>query len=689
MKKILIILYILVPIYLYSQEIVFQQEQYPFPVTFHGVEPHLGFMGADAYYHHDFGDLDNDGDYDLIIGASMGKEYFYENIGNNSIADFQLITTQIVVPTSNTVHQAPHFCDIDADGDLDLFVANFFGPIAFFENIGTPDSAEFILADSTFADIDISEEPVMAFTDIDNDNDYDLFIGAGWATQDGRIYYYLNEGTPDSADMVYVTDFFESIDVGHDASPEFVDIDEDDDYDLFVGCEDGTIWFYENIGTPDSCDFEYVTDNYFDIYTGEVSVPRFCDIDNDGDYDLFVANESAGNTQGFEGDIAFYENTGDEYNAEFTFVTGNYLFMDMSMTSSPAIVDIDDDGLLELLIGIMHGDVVLFENNGSQNDPSFYFADSIFSNLDLTYQPVMSFGDLDADGDYDVAVQRTFFNDSSIQIWTNIGDPEHPVFGDWSIVYSNYDNDHGGISLCDIDGDEDLDLFFGDGQNHLYYWENTGDIYDPRFESVSSNYLNLPPGFYDLYPCFSDIDHDGDNDLIMGHSAGTLYHNYIILWLNIGTIYEADFVIEDTLFTFEPSTINTVRPYLADIDADGDDDMFVGEGGGAMLFFRNMEFNSVNRKQKTDNRSFTLFPNYPNPFNALTTIPFTLDQTLPVKIVVYNQLGQNVVTLFDGMLDSGIHQVNWDADGVSSGVYLIRLDTQAGYNESRKVMLVK
>jgi len=41
------------------------------------------------------------------------------------------------------------------------------------------------------------------------------------------------------------------------------------------------------------------------------------------------------------------------------------------------------------------------------------------------------------------------------------------------------------------------------------------------------------------------------------------------------------------------------------------------------------------------------------------------------------------------MMDSGIHQVNWDADGVSSGVYLIRLDTQAGYSESRKVMLVK
>jgi len=85
----------------------------------------------------------------------------------------------------------------------------------------------------------------------------------------------------------------------------------------------------------------------------------------------------------------------------------------------------------------------------------------------------------------------------------------------------------------------------------------------------------------------------------------------------------------------------------------------------------------------------TLYPCYPNPFNATTTIPFTLDQKFPVKIVVYNQQGQNVITLFDGMMDSGFHQFNWDAGIVSSGVYLIRLDTPAGYSESGKVMLVK
>jgi hypothetical protein len=87
--------------------------------------------------------------------------------------------------------------------------------------------------------------------------------------------------------------------------------------------------------------------------------------------------------------------------------------------------------------------------------------------------------------------------------------------------------------------------------------------------------------------------------------------------------------------------------------------------------------------------SLELSCNYPNPFNATTIIQFTIDQKLPVKIVVYNQLGQNVVTLFDGMMDSGMHHVNWNAGSVSSGVYLIRLDTQAGYSESRKVLLVK
>ena len=192
-----------------------------------------------------------------------------------------------------------------------------------------------------------------------------------------------------------------------------------------------------------------------------------------------------------------------------------------------------------------------------------------------------------------------------------------------------------------------------------------------------------------MYPRFTDIDHDSDFDLFMGHSYGTGYDNYIVFWRNNGSPQVANFYMDDTLFLFPAGTLVGPRPCLADIDDDGDDDMFVGEAGGAMLFYRNMEFNSVNPLREMTAYSFSLHQNYPNPFNASTTIPFTLDRAVPVKVVVYNQLGQEVWSSVNGHQSSGYHEVVWNAEGVASGVYLVALEAGSNFGQARKVMLVK
>ena len=98
---ILLILLILFPLISFSQELQFQQEQYPFPVTFYGIEPQLGYIDAGSYYHHDFGDLDNDGDWDIILNTGSGRELYIENIGTNYNPSYELITNQIVELTSS------------------------------------------------------------------------------------------------------------------------------------------------------------------------------------------------------------------------------------------------------------------------------------------------------------------------------------------------------------------------------------------------------------------------------------------------------------------------------------------------------------------------------------------------------------------------------------------------------------
>lgn len=86
---------------------------------------------------------------------------------------------------------------------------------------------------------------------------------------------------------------------------------------------------------------------------------------------------------------------------------------------------------------------------------------------------------------------------------------------------------------------------------------------------------------------------------------------------------------------------------------------------------------------------FSLKQNYPNPFNPTTVINFTVpgENTL-VTLRVYNSLGEEVSTLINNVVTAGNHQVNFDAAGFSSGVYLYTL-TAGSFSDSRKMILMK
>lgn len=85
---------------------------------------------------------------------------------------------------------------------------------------------------------------------------------------------------------------------------------------------------------------------------------------------------------------------------------------------------------------------------------------------------------------------------------------------------------------------------------------------------------------------------------------------------------------------------------------------------------------------------FTLYQNYPNPFNPATTIKFALPVVSRVKINVYNSLGQLVETLVDKEMESGYHEVNFDASRLASGVYLYQLQVE-NYISVKKMILLK
>ncbi|MBI5060563.1 T9SS type A sorting domain-containing protein [candidate division KSB1 bacterium] len=79
---------------------------------------------------------------------------------------------------------------------------------------------------------------------------------------------------------------------------------------------------------------------------------------------------------------------------------------------------------------------------------------------------------------------------------------------------------------------------------------------------------------------------------------------------------------------------------------------------------------------------------YPNPFNAMTTIRYSVDPPGFSSLKVYNTLGKEVTTLFDGPALAGTHLVTWDAANFASGVYFVRM-RQGIQNNTQKVVLMK
>jgi hypothetical protein len=80
--------------------------------------------------------------------------------------------------------------------------------------------------------------------------------------------------------------------------------------------------------------------------------------------------------------------------------------------------------------------------------------------------------------------------------------------------------------------------------------------------------------------------------------------------------------------------------------------------------------------------------NYPNPFNPSTTIRFELAKTSHVSLSVYDMLGRQVSVLVNERQQAGYHEVKFDGNGLSSGVYFYRIEA-GSFIQTRKLMLLR
>jgi photosystem II stability/assembly factor-like uncharacterized protein len=96
----------------------------------------------------------------------------------------------------------------------------------------------------------------------------------------------------------------------------------------------------------------------------------------------------------------------------------------------------------------------------------------------------------------------------------------------------------------------------------------------------------------------------------------------------------------------------------------------------------------IKNESNTIAKSFFLSQNYPNPFNPVTRIKFDLPKSSNVKLVIYDILGREIVTLLDENKKPGTYEVDWDGSNYASGVYFYKLITDE-FVETKKMVLLK
>lgn len=245
-------------------------------------------------------EIDGDGDLDVVSGYLPGWFGFFENKGSGAFILFQPLEENPWGLTELSNNSTPFFADLDADGDMDLLCGSTEG-LVYFENTGTSTGPGFGAPQDTPFSIMPPQGIIKPYmVDIDGDGDLDLFVGA----TNGSTYFFENIGQPDSAAFANpVKDPFGLKDVGNGAAPAFGDVDGDGDADAVIGESDnGDLYYFENTGTATTPDFDSVGPNQIGLQPVDAAAtPYFGDLNADGKPDILCGNAN--------GDFYYFKNT--------------------------------------------------------------------------------------------------------------------------------------------------------------------------------------------------------------------------------------------------------------------------------------------------------------------------------------------------------------------------------------------
>ena len=488
------------------------------------------------------------------------------------------------------------------------------------------------------------------------------------------------------------------------SSPVVTDLNSDGLKEIYFGSDNEALHGYNSFG-------EELTGFPFESTDRVRSSPAIGDVDNDGEMEIVFGNSSgklyvidsegaqklAYTILGFvEGAPALVDIDGDQ-DLEIAFTTttssGGQLYLIHhngitvsgfpielgSMWAGPAVHDIDNDGSFDVVVTTYNKEIYAIEANGGTVKSGFPFVtEGRFSTAPIIV-------DVDSDGDYEIVAGN---NSGALYVLHHDG----TIFAE----YDTGDDIRGGISVCDLNNDGQLDLLFGGYDDKIHVWDPVAD------ELLAGWPVDL--GFNILSePLVADLDGDGQVEVLAARKTGKIF------------AYESD---GSMMPNFPISISGSIEstPVIEDIDNDGDLEIIVGSTSGLevidikssaeLMDNWSVYRGTINRAGVYDAsvmavagnenilpKKFYVSSNYPNPFNPTTSFYIDVPASGKLTVKIFDVNGRMVKELINTYVNAGRVQSQWsgkNAFGMLSptGIYFLHVETATNYHV-QKLALVK
>ncbi|GEM_PF-290213 len=626
-----------------------------------------------------FGDINMDGFLDFAVsnGNDMALSHNYVYMNNNGAL------SNSASWISDNAEYSGHceLGDINADGFPELAVSNYvssgWGPgnIELYNNInGWLENSPSWVCD----------EPVYsfrcAFGDADGDGDLDLAVATGESYngiyEENLIFYNIGG-------VLETTPSWRSADSDASYDVQWVDIDNDGDLDLAFLPSGDPVKIYYNYGDSIGTTPGWVAD-----YSDNGNSFDFADINGDGWFDLGVAYNQQQNGSGNY--VIYYSDNGVLH------TTPDWTSMSFGYGSAAVFSDVDNDGDYDFIGGRWWGVIFVYLNSGGTYDRvaswgSSHTYESVIENIEFA----------DVDNRMETPCLETFVGDGSRKLFylndKHIQGIDSLVVD--GIVYPKtkycYQLEDGWVSL----------KFAPSDYVNIYYRNSPyKDMAISNWDTASFIFSNTKPAaevLVDMAPANPPVKIIGGDSFVYSASLrnNTAENQTVDVWimLNVpeyglyGPIKQYNNISLNPYQTLTAEAINQYVPtyapngtykYIADcgeypdniIHADTFNFTVVDSGSGEAKNWSSSPWFEKSVAEVPPSPKM-LINNYPNPFNATTTISYILCEDSDVRLDIYNLAGQKVSTLVDNYSKAGSHTAVWNAGNFSSGIYLYRLKT--------------